>query len=84
MAGVSKELPENLEMRMTLHLKLDRGGSAYSYDNEEFGIYLQTVRETRKSKTITVWMSDRTGDQEFDSFPQLREAYNKTIPKAVT
>lgn len=80
---MSDELPEKIEMQATLFCDGARGYAMLQYVNSEFDVTLISIRETRNDPFVQTWFSAKTGEEEFDSYEKLREAYNLLCEDAV-
>ena len=76
-----KKLPKKLRMVAELFGDGARGYRLQQFANREFDVYCVAVRENRDSDFVHTWGSELTGDEEFSSYADLRDAYNELIKK---
>ena len=63
-------------MRATLFGDGAKGMRLQVHENEKYGVACTAVLPERGKKWTQTWMSDRTGEDEFESYAELRTAYN--------
>lgn len=67
------KLPDQITMKLVLHMKLAKGGYCYLYSNDEFGVSLSRGKETRNHERRDTWMREGV-DGEFSTYGELLNA----------
>lgn len=68
------EIPENINMKNTLHGSGAKGMAIYGYEDAHgLGIRMEAKRKDSRSPFIETWFLDALPNREFPTFKELRE-----------
>lgn len=76
---IHKPLPEEIPMKASMFGDGKNGYAMQTYGNDEFKVFVTAIKEKHGEPFVEHWSSERTGEDLFDDFKALREAYNAAL-----